>query len=438
MFEAMTLADLYKVFKSSAGVCTDTRKAKPNTLFFALKGDRFNGNEYALEALNSGCSRAVVDEEEYAIDKRFILVDDVLATLQNLAHYHRKQSVKGAVLAITGSNGKTTTKELLYQVLSHKAKTYATPGNLNNHIGLPLCLLEVTEEHEFILLEMGDNKMGDVTELCDIALPEYGILTNIGKDHIGGFGSMQHNILAKKEIIDFLQKTKGHFFFNQDDELIGNITPEGLEVTRYSKSIPEIEQVQSWPYVTYSYLGNEVKTNMAGDYNMLNITLAISVARHFKVDEEMIHTAIGNYTPANMRSQVVNTAGGPMVVLDAYNANPSSVELALRSFAKARNKDSWVILGDMRELGPISTEEHAAIIDLVNELGIIHALFIGDEFYAVKRDLPGFLFFNSKEEASDFLFDKNWTGDQSVLIKGSRGLKLESLQSCFLADNANR
>ncbi len=434
MFDTMTIAELHKVFKSCSGVCTDTRKAKSNTLFFALKGDRFNGNEYALKALNLGCSHAVIDEVKYAIDERFIVVDDVLTTLQELANYHRKHEVKGAVIAITGSNGKTTTKELLYQVLSQKAKTYATPGNLNNHIGLPLCLLEVTEEHEFVLLEMGDSKEGDVKELCLIALPEYGILTNIGKDHIGGFGSMQNNILAKKEVIDFLHKTNGHFFINQDDELIENITPKGLDVTKYNKSIPEIEPVQSWPYVAYRYLGKEVKTKMAGDYNMLNITLSISVARHFKVEENMIHRAISNYTPTNMRSQVVKIDDAPMLVLDAYNANPSSVDLALRSFAKARNKDCWVILGDMRELGPISAEEHLAIIDLVNELGFVHAVFIGDEFYAVKRDFPGFVFFNSKESAADFLRDQNWSDDQSVLIKGSRGLKLESLQSCFLAD----
>tara|TARA_Y100000782_G_scaffold115547_1_gene159918 strand:+ start:6460 stop:7734 length:1275 start_codon:yes stop_codon:yes gene_type:complete len=422
----MSIDHLYQLFLEHPIVCTDTRKLVPDSIFVALKGGNFNGNLFAIQAIEKGCSYSIVDDPEIAqSNSKCILVNDTLETLQELAHYHRKQ-LSIPVIAITGSNGKTTSKELIHQVLSKKFNIYSTPGNYNNHIGMPLSILQMTSKTDIAILEMGDSKRGDVTELCTIAEPDFGVLTNIGKDHIEGFGSMEENVLAKKEIIDYLANHGGTFFLNTDDLLVSSLCPDQLSLIKYGSHA--ITYYQSAPFVEYKDREGTVHgTQLIGKYNIDNIALTYAIGMHFDVPDQQIFDAIDNYIPKLNRSQLDKTAKNELI-MDAYNANPSSVELALKSFSELNvNTEKWAIIGDMLELGAISFEEHQNIALLASELKLKHVIFIGSHFYETKHN-PDFYYFKEKEEAEHFL-DHKKLENATILLKGSRGLQLETLKA---------
>lgn len=425
----MNIETLYNAYKESSSVSTDTRKLIPGSIFFALKGANFNGNLFAQKALESGCLYVVVDEEVNTLKEKTFRVENVLQTLQDLASYHRKK-LGFKIVAATGSNGKTTSKELIHKVLSKKYNCYSTPGNFNNHIGLPLSILQVEKDCDIAILEMGDNKRGDVTELCHIAYPDYGFVTNIGKDHLEGFGSMKGNILAKKEIFDFLSEHNGNIFLDTNDELVSSIATEFKSPITYGTNgnFSSINYQGANPYIVYtSEDGTTVKTNLIGEYNFNNIQLAFAIGKYFKVEENLINEAIVEYSPTNNRSQLVKTENN-LLIMDAYNANPSSVEKALDSFSsmKVDLAEKWVILGDMLELGQTSKEEHQNIVNHLKMLNFNKVILIGKEYSTV--DSPeSYYTFSEKEKAADFIRNTR-IKNSSVLLKGSRGIKLETLQ----------
>lgn len=422
----MTVQELYKIYKQFPKVSTDTRKIEQGTLFFALKGERFNGNQFAEKALESGAAYAVIDEEAYSVSDRCILVDNVLSTLQALARYHREQ-MDIPFIAVTGSNGKTTTKEILYRVLGAKYKTHATKGNLNNHIGVPLTLLDMPTDTEMALIEMGDNHVGEVAELCEIAKPNYGFITNIGKDHIEGFGSFEANVRAKSEIFDYLLKTEGTAFASSQDRIISNMARRFESPVWYGGEydFSDLTFLDASPFVSYQDRHeNKVQTQLIGKYNFENIQIVACIGKYFEVEAQAIHKAIAEYVPSNNRSQLLDTDKNK-IILDAYNANPSSVEAALVSldaFKSETNKKA-VILGDMLELGEISEQEHQSIIDKVVEIGVEKRFFVGQHFF--KQNSEKGHFFAVKEDLITYL-QQNPLEGYIVLMKGSRGIGLET------------
>ncbi len=415
---------LYDIYLSSEGVCTDTRRIVPNSIFFALKGANFDGNKYALDAIKQGCSYAVVDDSQVH-GENIILVDNVLQTLQNLANDHRL-AIGAKVIAITGSNGKTTTKELLHEILKTSYKVTATPGNFNNHIGLPLTVLSAPVDTEILLLEMGDNQLGDIELLCQIAEPEYGIITNIGKDHLGGYeDGFDGNIQAKKELFDYLYDKSQIAFVNADDNLLMSIANDLNKITYGKKGTSlHLEQISSASFLQFKSLIEGIcKTQLVGDYNLMNIETAYCIAQHFDIPNEVIESAIANYTPANNRSQLTKTERNT-VILDAYNANPSSVELALKSLQSMDATNQLAVLGDMLELGEISNDEHQNMINLAHELGI-QSVFIGT-IYSSCSFHENQKHFKTK---ADFIqvTEKDPISDSLILLKGSRSMKMEDL-----------
>ncbi len=427
----MKIDTLYSLFLDSSGVCTDTRNITISSLFFALKGDNFNGNKFAVQALESGAGYAIVDEAVDSSDKRIILVEDVLATLQELASYHRRK-LDIPVIAVTGSNGKTTTKELIHVVLAKKFKVAFTKGNLNNHIGVPLTLLEVTSAHEIALIEMGDNHRYEVELLCKIALPNFGFVTNVGKDHLEGFGSFENNILAKKEVFDFLKANNGKVFLDESDDLVSGMVDASLKVISYGKkdSFSYIDYLKSNPLVVFSdTLGEEVETNLFGAFNFNNIKLAYCIGKYFEVPLSDISEALQEFQPDNNRSQVINTDKNTLI-MDAYNANPSSVEEAVSSFAEMEtDKVKMLLLGDMFELGSYSEEEHQNMANLAMSKGFDIVLLIGEN-YAATKNIPAGNLFSSKLDVEVYL-KKIAPEGAIILLKGSRGMKLESLKPCL-------
>ena len=415
-------SNLYNLFQECHHVvCTDTRKIIPNSLFFALKGENFNGNQFATAALESGAKYAVIDEEEYLIDEKTILVSDVLKSLQSLANEYRL-TLNIPIIGITGSNGKTTSKELIGRVLSRKYRVHVTPGNFNNHIGLPLTILSAPPNSEMLLLEMGDNHPGEINHLCEIADPTHGLITNVGKDHIEGFGSFEANRLAKKELFDYLNAHGGICFVPKfESDVVKMVPPRAKKISLGNELKPELSN----PFVRYSNASKKIiTTHFIGDYNFKNIEMAYSIGKHFKVDEQLIHEAIASYTPQNNRSQFIETKTNS-IFLDAYNANPSSVDLALQSFAKQKLKVHRIaILGDMLELGNVSNEEHERIIEQVNQTSIT-PYFVGKEYGKLAHPKKG-KFFLDRFELIEFLKNSPITNSQ-VLIKGSRGIRLEEV-----------
>lgn len=433
------IQELYTHFLKHPIVCTDTRELKSGALFFALKGGNFNANEFAEKALNAGCSLAIIDEEMYKKDERYFLVDDVLSTLQALANYHRKQ-LDIPIIAITGSNGKTTSKELVNVVLSQKFFTLATKGNLNNHIGVPLTLLNINPKHEIAIVEMGANHQGEIAELCAIAEPNYAMITNIGKAHLEGFGGYEGVIKAKSEMYTYIQKKGGCLFVNADNELLNKLSKEIKRVTYgRSKDFDFVgEFIESNPFVKLKYKSKEdpisieekpeVITHLIGEYNFENILAAACIGSHFNVSEQSIKKGLESYVPSNNRSQVVQTKHN-FVLLDAYNANPSSMKAAIENFAGMNRRDKIVILGDMLELGDESEKEHKIIINLLKEKGILQAILIGSIFTKVCDD-ENILTFLSSNEALSYLKKQPIT-NSSVLVKGSRGMQLEKLEEAL-------
>jgi UDP-N-acetylmuramoyl-tripeptide--D-alanyl-D-alanine ligase len=424
---------LYEKYLQYPLVVTDTRAVKENSIFFALKGANFNGNEFAAQALASGAKYAVVDQPEIAISEQYLLVDDVLKAMQSLANHHRRQ-LEFPFLGITGSNGKTTSKELINAVLSKKFQTLATFGNLNNHIGVPLTLLSIQAHHDFAIIEMGANHQLEIKELCEIAEPNFGLICNVGKAHLDGMGGFEGVKKTKKELYDFLEINKGLVFVNADDAITMELSSQ-LENKVYfgsqENSLVSGEIITLAPYLKVAVTfkkdnqKHELATQLVGDYNLANILAAAAIGVYFGVSEAEIIAAIAAYTPTNNRSQVMQTANNKLI-MDAYNANPSSMFAAINNFHQLSAENKFLILGDMFELGKESIAEHEAIVKLVAELKFENVIFIGNDFFSAKDLFKQFQFFNTTANAMGFI-QENKILDHTVLVKGSRGMKLESL-----------
>lgn len=415
----MNITQLHNIFLNSSGICTDTRKLKKDCIFFALTGENFNGNEYASKALELGASYAVIDNLSYQKDKRYILVNDTLKSLQKLANHHRKQ-LKCPVIGITGTNGKTTTKELIYCVLSSTFRTACTSGNLNNEIGVPLTILSTPIDTEILIVEMGANHMGEINALCEIAEIDYGIITNIGKAHLEGFGSYENIIKTKNELYQFIEKENKIVFVNKNDGLLLGLS-EKIERILYT----DFKITNNEDNLASVIINNkEIKTKLVGSYNTNNIIAAYTIASYFKVNEEDIVNSLQKYTPTNNRSELKITNSKNTLILDAYNANPTSMRLSIDSFLETKKKSLWLILGDMLELGKSSLNEHQKIIDSLKEKNIKKVIIIGNEFGKCQHT---FYHFENAEKASEWIKENQIINSQ-ILLKGSRGIRLEQLE----------
>lgn len=412
----MNIPQLYEIYKTHYKVTTDTRAIPENSLFFALKGENFNGNSFAEKALELGARFAIIDEKVYQTDEHMILVDDVLQTLQQLANYHRKQ-LQIPIIGLTGSNGKTTTKELIHAVIQQKYKSVATKGNLNNHIGVPLTLLSMTPETEIGIVEMGANHQQEIAFLCSICEPDFGYITNFGKAHLEGFGGVEGVIKGKSELYDFLRAHQKLAFVNPSDDIQMRKTSD---ISRLFFDNQRIQYLEVNPFLKLSLDGNDIQTQLIGDYNFPNIAAAITIGTYFEISKEAIKKAIESYVPQNNRSQIVKTTHNTLF-LDAYNANPSSMKVALENFASLNAVNKTLILGDMFELGNESTQEHQSIADLAAQLGFEAVFLVGKNFYQTKSTHPKFEDYESFEKH----LSKNPLLGKTILIKGSRGMRLE-------------
>ena len=446
----MTVPELYNVFKSCTGVTTDSRTLKGGELFFALKGENFDGNEYALKALEAGASYAVVNEDSTAgrtsDDSRLIRTEDTLKTLQELARWHRCMTfVEGkplTVIALTGTNGKTTTKELIRQVLSVKYNVTATQGNLNNNIGVPLTLLKIDSATQLAVVEMGASHPGDIKELVDIALPNYGLVTNVGKAHLLGFGSFEGVKKTKGELYDYLRRTADKVFLNVDNPHLCSMASErNLQSDPerpYSLVIPyglEYQQAEVLPsnpenpFLRISVEGREISTNLVGSYNADNVMAALCVGKQFGVEFEEAVKAIEAYIPSNNRSQMQKTSRNTLII-DAYNANPSSMEAALNNYAAVQAPVRIAMLGDMLELGDDSLAEHVAVIRRALSLGLQEVCLVGKEFGKALAEMrsagENVRHFDSSDQLATWV-EKTAVSDAVILIKGSRGTRMEKV-----------
>lgn len=395
-------------------------------MFFALKGDNFNGNNYAEKALKSGAKFAIIDEVKFNTSNQTILVNNVLNTLQELSSYHRKQ-LNTPIIALTGSNGKTTTKELINAVLSEKYNTTATVGNLNNHIGVPLTLLSMTPKTEIGIVEMGANHQKEIEFLCKIAKPDYGYITNFGKAHLEGFGSVEGVIKGKSEMYEFLISQNKHIFVNTNDDIQVEKTKNAKRYT-YGNKIGKVDVLivftEAQPFVKCLYNNQNIQSQLIGDYNFNNIAAAITIGNYFKVKDSDIKNGIENYIPSNNRSQIIDKASNK-IVLDAYNANPTSMQAALLNFEKQPG-NKIAILGDMFELGDDAIIEHQNIVDLALTLNISQVILVGENFYKSKIHSEKAIQFESfKAFKNDYNF--SLIKNKTILIKGSRGMALERL-----------
>ncbi len=415
---------LHSLFLNCNAANTDTRKIKPNDMFFALKGENFNGNSYAEKALELGATYAIIDEEEFLTSEKTILVNNVLETLQHLASFHRT-FLNIPVIALTGSNGKTTTKELINAVLSQKFKTTATIGNLNNHIGVPLTLLSMTKDTGIGIVEMGANHQKEIEFLCRIAQPDYGYITNFGKAHLEGFGSVEGVIKGKSEMYDYLIANHKTIFVNANDAIQVEKTKEASIFSfGCSNEMADIsiKFKNAQPFVKSTFNGFNIESQLIGDYNFNNICAAVAIGHYFKVEDQLIKTAIENYVPSNNRSQIIEK-GTNKIILDAYNANPTSMYAALHNFEKQKGY-KIAILGDMFELGNDAKQEHQNIADLALSMDIDKILFVGENFYKSTINSKKAKQYKSFSEfESDF--DLSNIKNTSLLIKGSRGMALE-------------
>ncbi|RAJ10211.1 UDP-N-acetylmuramoyl-tripeptide--D-alanyl-D-alanine ligase [Arenibacter echinorum] len=420
----MTIEQLHQLFLGFPQVCTDTRKISPNCIFFALKGDNFNGNFYAGQALDQGASYAVVDEEEYAVGDKTILVKNVLTTLQNLSQFHRN-FCKAKVIGLTGSNGKTTTKELITAVLSRKYKTIATKGNLNNHIGVPLTLLSITPDTEMAIVEMGANHLKEIEFLCKLAGPDFGYITNFGKAHLEGFGSEAGVIKGKSELYDFLTSHDKSVFFNADDPIQKEKLATVIKKFGYSQNDSEFFQIKligADPFVKIAVDNIHITTQLVGSYNFTNCCAAILIGRYFNVELDEIKKGIENYIPQNNRSQIIDK-NGHHIILDAYNANPTSMKAALENFQQIKADYKIAFLGDMFELGKTAEKEHQEISNIAANMNFDQVFLIGENFFKTKSDSSKFKSFDHLKETLNNKTLKSAT----ILVKGSRGMALERI-----------
>ena len=421
----MSIIDLYDLFIHNPQITTDSRNCPKGSIFFALKGDKFDGNQYAGKALASGCVYAVIDNPDYYIGERTILVDNVLKTLQQLAHHHRK--VLGLpIIGITGTNGKTTTKELLAAVLSTKFNLLYTEGNFNNHIGVPLTLLRLTHDHEMAVIEMGASHPGDIKELVDIVHPNYGIITNVGRAHLEGFGSFEGVIRTKGELYDYIRRSKGKIFIK--NEYLQSIA-KGIEQITYGNgddAFASGQVVSCDPFLVFNWKQqgklHTVETHMIGSYNLDNVLAAVAVGRFFKIPAERISRAIAAYEPTNNRSQFKKTDNNELII-DAYNANPSSMKVALDNFITMPVQPKAIILGDMRELGPTSDELHAEVVEQIKKGQFDKVFLCGEHFSKVGKEFSPF----ATTEAMVEELRKQPLKGYHILIKGSHSMGLEKL-----------
>ena len=430
----MEIEKLYTLFLESKGVTTDTRTCADGLIFFALKGERFNGNSFALQALEKGCRYAVIDEKEYYDDTnpKLILVENVLLTLQKLARHHREQ-LNTPVIGITGTNGKTTTKELIAAVMCSTYNTHFTKGNLNNSIGVPLTLLQLKPEHQYAIIEMGASHPGDIEELVNICLPNYGLITNVGKAHLLGFGSFEGVIKTKGELYDFIRSNGGHIFINGNNSYLLNIA-DCIENTRYgvdSGMYVNGHVVECAPHLKMQWRNADgafhtIQTQLIGAYNIENVLAAITIGLYFGVEVENINASIAGYVPQNNRSQLTVTEKNKLIV-DAYNANPTSMKAALDNFALVKADDKVLILGDMRELGESSREEHINTLNQIKGYGFTDVYLVGSEFAQVQADLTtSYHLYNNIEELIEYVKQNPMLG-KTVLIKGSNSIGLTKI-----------
>ena len=421
----MDISYIHSLFLKCNSVSIDTRKIEPNSLFVAIKGENFDANTFANEAIEKGASYVIIDNKDYYIDQRTILVENSLTTLQELAKFHR-QFLKLPIIALTGSNGKTTTKELINAVLSKKYATKATIGNLNNHIGVPLTLLSFNAQTEIGIVEMGANHKMEIEFLCDLAQPEYGYVTNFGKAHLEGFGGVEGVIEAKSEMYNYLSTNDKLVFVNLEDEIQVEKTKKmksysfGINNTAADVSVLS---VKANPFVEIYYSNSVILTHLIGLYNANNINAALAIGKYFSVENRVIKEALENYIPENNRSQLIKKETN-QIILDAYNANPSSMAVAIENFVQLNNTNKILILGDMFELGKESQEEHKAIVDTLSNQDKIVCCFIGKDFYSNRIEKPNFHFYETFDTFSEYLKGKT-ISNSSILIKGSRGMALE-------------
>ncbi len=430
----MNISELYEIYTKHPFVTTDSRNCIPGSIFFALKGENFNGNHYAKKALDSGCAYAVVDEwDEESSEERIIIVSDVLKTLQDLANYHRRK-LKITIIGITGSNGKTTTKELIAAILSKKFNVAFTQGNYNNHIGVPLTLLSINRTHEIGVIEMGANHQGEIKELCEIAEPNIGLITNIGKAHIEGFGSIENVIKTKCELYDFIREKEGKVFVNKDNTTLYEKSME-MDRTLYGRDNPELFVSGSlsaetpFLYFDWNFFEHphQVKTHLVGEYNLDNALAAAAIGKYFGINGQQISNALETYEPKNNRSQFERTANNDLII-DSYNANPSSMKASLEFFVKIpSNLPKAVILGDMKELGDISIDEHQKLIEFVREQDLDKIFLVGSIFSQVVQSTilsENILVFEDIDQLNNKLKQEPIKGHY-ILLKGSHSIKLD-------------
>ncbi|MDP4662194.1 MAG: UDP-N-acetylmuramoyl-tripeptide--D-alanyl-D-alanine ligase [Salibacteraceae bacterium] len=429
-----SIQNIYRAFLQSSGINTDTRTLKPGQMFFALKGDNFNGNDFAIKALNEGCSYVVADEDriEFKSEKNIIVVESVLKTLQQLAHHHRIH-LKIPIIGLTGSNGKTTSKELLKAALSKHYNCYATKGNLNNHIGVPLSVLEINVNHEIAVIEMGANHQKEIELLCSICTPDSGYITNIGLAHLEGFGGEEGVYKGKKELFDFLSENGSTIFVNEDDPKVVRAV-SNLKTIGYGKSATSIYQGNFelnqeglkvfWWRNNDKQLVHEIQTNLTGSYNFSNVLSAVAVARYYGVSPEKIKAGIEEYIPTNNRSQVIKTELGNTVIVDCYNANPSSMLAALENVELRTDSKKFLILGDMLEIGDLSESKHREILVKANEIVNTKTFLVGPEFGKVSDGKASHF---EKTESLKAFISENPITQSLVLLKGSRKMKLEQM-----------
>ena len=421
----MTIAEIHRLFLECNSISTDTRKIENNSMFVALKGENFDANTFAEEALVKGAKYVIIDNPTYAVSDKTILVENSLTALQQLATYHR-EFLKIPIVALTGSNGKTTTKELIHVVLAKKFKTKATKGNLNNHIGVPLTLLSFSKETEIGIVEMGANHQKEIEFLCEIAKPEYSYNTKYGKAHLEGFCGVEGVIKGKSEMYSHLKTHNKTVFVNLDDVIQNDKTTDFNRITFSQKDISAnvfINEIGANPFVKIKTLNTEIKSHLIGLYNANNINAAITIGNHFGISASEIKEAIESYIPENNRSQLI-TKNSNEIILDAYNANPSSMKVALENFIQLENKNKVAILGDMYELGEESLAEHKYIVDFISENNSLECYFVGKDFFKNKIENSNFHFYENFEQFSNSLENKNWRNN-TILIKGSRGMALE-------------
>jgi UDP-N-acetylmuramoyl-tripeptide--D-alanyl-D-alanine ligase len=422
----MHLEQFYKIYQQFPSVQTDTRKLKKNDLFFALKGPNFNGNLFVAQAFGKGASYVFADEKISLVDERIIYCQNSLQTLQQLAQYHRQQ-FQIPFIAITGSNGKTTTKELLHNALSTTYKTYTTEGNLNNHIGIPLTILKIKPDAEMAVIEMGANHTGEIAGYCEYAMPTHGLITNIGKAHLEGFGSVENIKKGKGELFDYVTKHNGIAFVNADDKAVLELGDKVKSAVYYGESGRDYSGkiITSDPYAEIQINGNApviIKTNLAGGYNFFNVMAAFAISKYFNVDDLKIKDAIENYKPSNSRSQLIKQNNNT-IILDAYNANPGSMKAAIENFAAMKGSEKILLLGSMMELGNDSKKEHEDLIKLIGQYNWKAVVLVGKNFNDLDHN---YINYENALSAAKWLKEQHFENTQ-MLIKGSRSMQMEKV-----------